>query len=126
MEFACAALGYYLGDNTFVFASFYAMTGGVILGWAAVTFGSLELLRVYKDNPRAINTAIIHGSINSCVVIVYTVIAYSRYKSFPVFEPDGIALLALKAGIVHAMFLGNYFGGNLVLKYKVAIQNGNS
>ena len=122
-EFACAFLAFYTGDKAFVHASFYAMTGGVVLGWLAITFGSLDLINVFKNKPNAVNTAIIHGSINICVVIAYTVLVYLQYENYPSLKMDSFTVLNVKAGIINLMFLGNYLGGSLILKYKVAVEN---
>ena len=122
-EFACAVLGFFIGDKTLVSASFYAMAGGVILGWAAVAFGSLDILKVLKENPAAVKTAVLHGCVNTCVIIAYTVLAYSQYKNYPSLKPDGMSILIFKAVILSFMGFGNYLGGSLILKYRVAVEN---
>ena len=122
-EFVCAFLALYMGDKVFVNTSFYAMMGGVILGWLAITFGALDLISIFKDKPNAVKTALSHSIINTCVIIVYTVLAYSQYKNYPSLKMDSVTILIVKAGIINLMFLGNYFGGSLILKYKVAVEN---
>ncbi|MEP6900944.1 MAG: DUF2231 domain-containing protein [Actinomycetota bacterium] len=122
-EFVCSFLGFYTGNRTFTDTSFYAIVGGVILGWAAIGCGIFDLLQVLKDNPKAVKTAVIHGSVNTCVLMVYTVLAYSQYKNYPALKPNDLTILILKAGIIGLMFVGNYFGGSLILKYKIAVEN---
>ncbi len=120
-EFVCSFFGFYTGDENFAFASFYAMAGGVILGWTAILFGVLDLLKVFQAKPEAVKTAVIHGGINICVIIVYTVLAYSQFKAYPAINTDGLPILIFKAVTIGSMFAGNYFGGQLILKYKVAV-----
>lgn len=124
-ELACSILAYYTSGNTFVFASFYAMSGGVLLGWVAVMCGTLDLLGVLKEKSSAIKSGFIHGSINTCVIIFYTVLAYSQYKMYPSLEADKESLLIIKASIIFIMFLGNYFGGSLILEHGVAVKREN-
>ena len=121
-ELLCAFLGFYTGEKTFASASFFAMTGGVILGWIAIVFGVLDLLKVVKEKPDAVKTAVIHASINTCVIIVYTVLAYSKFKVYPAINADTLPILILKAVTIITMFAGNYLGGSLILKYKVAVE----
>ena len=70
-DLICSFLAFYTGDETFKFASFYAMAGGVIIGCVAITFGALDLLNVFKEKPDAVKIAVVHGSINTCVIMVY-------------------------------------------------------
>lgn len=122
-EFVCSVLDFYTDHRTFTDTSFYAMAGGVILGWMAIVCGTFDLLKVFKDNPKAVKTAVIHGSINTFVIMVYTVLAYSQSKNYPTLKPNDLTILILKAGIIGLMFVGSYFGGSLILKYKIAVEN---
>jgi uncharacterized membrane protein len=122
-ECVCAGLGYYTQTQAFTDASFYAMAGGTLLGWAAIACGILDLLKAFRDYPKAVKTAVIHASLNTCVIIAYTVLTYSQYKNYPAFKPNDLSVLILKAGIIGLMLCGNYFGGSLILKYKIAVEN---
>ncbi len=121
-DLICSFLAFYTGDETFKFASFYAMAGGVIIGCVAITFGALDLLNVFKEKPDAVKIAVVHGSINTCVIMVYTILAYSQYKNYPSLEFDTLAGLILKATLIGLMFAGNYLGGSLILKHGVAVE----
>lgn len=123
MDFACAAIYYYTHTTSFSAASFYAMIGGVLLGWLAVIFGAFDLIRVFEKKPAVIKKALLHGGINITVVIVYTVLAYIQYKRYPSILPDGITILFIKAVTISCMIVGNFIGGSLILKDKVAVEN---
>jgi hypothetical protein len=61
---------------------------------------------------------LLHGGINSLVVIVYSLLTYLAYRKFPDIRPDGWPLIVTKACMVIFMFVGNYIGGSLILKDK--------
>lgn len=121
-EFVCAAGAAYTGSDTLAAVALPALAVGAVAGWAAVLTGALDLVRVYQKNPAAVRTAIVHAGLNSCVIIVYTVLAYARYKSYPENEPDDAGILVLKALLISLLGAGNYFGGRLILKYRVAVE----
>jgi uncharacterized membrane protein len=122
MDFACSIIGYFTNGFSFAQASFYAMAGGVILGSCAITTGTFDLLNVINEKPSVVKKALLHGSINGTVVIAYIVLAYIAFKRYPQLEPDGIAKLILKGGLITFMIVGNYLGGSLILKDKIGIE----
>ena len=122
MDLVCYFLYYYYGNASFAEASFYAMAGGVILGWTSALFGALDLSGISVKNEVVMKKALIHGGINASVVIVYTVLACSAYKKYPVMAEASLALLLVKFFTVSFMIVGNYIGGSLILKHKVAIE----
>ncbi len=122
MEFVCYTLYYLNGDTTFGFSAFYAMTGAVVLGWAAVLFGALDLLKIPENKPAVLTKALLHGGINSSILIVYNIFAYSIFKNYPELPPAGELLLIAKALLVGLLVVGNYLGGSLVLKDKIGLE----
>jgi uncharacterized membrane protein len=122
MDFTCSIIGYFTNEFSFTQASFYAMAGGVILGGGAIVTGTFDLLNVINENPSAVKKALFHGGINSMVVIIYFVLAYIAFKRYPHLEPDGIAQLILKGGLITFLILGNYLGGSLILKDKIGVE----
>lgn len=122
MDAVCYLLYYLNGQLSFGTASFYAVAGGVALGWAAILFGALDLIKIPGDKPLVLQKALIHGAINCMVVIVYTVIFYSLYKKYPVLPAANLALAIAKICIVGFMIAGNYIGGSLILKDKLGIK----
>ncbi|AYB32212.1 DUF2231 domain-containing protein [Chryseolinea soli] len=121
MDLVCSIIAYAYGLNSFAHASFYAMAGGVVLGGMAMLAGGADLLTVSKDKPQLVVKILIHGSINTAVVIGYSIIAFMAYKNYPALLPDSLLIMALKGALVALMVVGNYFGGNLVLKEKIGV-----
>jgi len=122
MDLVCYFLYYYYGNASFAEASFYAMSGGVILGWTAAMFGALDLTGISAKNEVVMKKALIHGGINATVVIVYTVLAYTAYKKYPEMAQASLPMLFIKLFLVSFMIVGNYLGGSLILKHKVAVE----
>jgi uncharacterized membrane protein len=121
MDLVCSIIAYVYGVNAFAHASFYAMAGGVVLGGMAILAGGADLLRVSKDKPQLVVKILIHGSINTTVVIGYSLLAFMAYKNYPELLPDSLLMMATKGALVMFMIVGNYFGGNLVFKEKIGV-----
>jgi|SRR6185312_7719674 len=122
MELVLCCIYFFTGQLSFGQAAFYTMAGGVVLGWVAAIFGAMDLIKIPTDKPETMKKALLHGSINVTVVIVYTVLAYSLYKVYPNFPVPKLALLIAKFCVVCFMIVGNFIGGSLVLKDKVGIE----
>ena len=122
MDLACAVFGHIKGDLSFTYASFYAMTGGVLLGWLAVITGAIDLLGIIKNKPHAIKKAVIHGSINTTMLTGYSLLLYIAFKNYPDLVPDDTRKMVIKGGLVAFMLIGNYLGGSLVLKDKMVME----
>lgn len=123
MELVCYGLLFFTGEKSFATASYYAMTGGVVLGWLAVITGALDLAKIPPYKPAVVKKALIHGAINSSVLISYTVFVYLVNKQYPNIRDASPGLLAVKAFLVAVLIFGNWLGGELILKHKVAIDN---
>jgi uncharacterized membrane protein len=123
MDLICSALFLYTGDAAFTTAAFYAVVGGVVLGWLAIAMGAMDLINVSERHPDALKKALIHGLLNTAIVIVYTVWFYSGYKVYPALVPGSLSAVVLKAFLVLTLAVGNFLGGSLILKHKVAIEN---
>lgn len=122
MEFAFAVIALYKQDPTFNYAAFYALGGGVLMGWLAVIFGFIDLVRIpdSKSNVRA--KALIHGLVNTLMLIGYTVLFFVQWKAFEI-TYSSTPILLLKAILLLILIAGNYLGAQLVLKYKVGTIN---
>jgi len=123
MDLVCSFIGYHYGIPSFTDASFYAMTGGIMLGCLAIITGTFDLLYVLKEKPAVLQKAFIHGGINATVVIAYSVLLAIALKKYPGIEQDSLLKIGLKACLVSFMIIGNYIGGSLVLKDKIGIEN---
>jgi uncharacterized membrane protein len=100
------------------------MIGGVILGWLSVITGAIDLIRI-KDNGALQAKALIHGSVNTMVVLGYTILASMIYKDYPNLPVATLSTLVIKASLNVLMIAGNYLGGNLVLKDKIGVIQSN-
>ncbi len=120
MDVLCSALFIATGDILFSHASVCAAAGGAAFGWMAVVFGFIDLIRIPASRTDAMRRALIHGSINTSVVIAYSIFALIALKHYP--APDqSLSLFVAKCIVVGGMMAGNFLGGNLVLKDKIGI-----
>jgi uncharacterized membrane protein len=122
MDFVCSAFALYTGNPSFTHAAYFAMAGGVMLGALAVVTGLFDLTGLIESKPMALKKALIHGGVNTMVVIAYSVLAYRAYQTFPGLAADTTALLIFKGCLVTFMIGGNYLGGSLVLKDGVGVE----
>jgi uncharacterized membrane protein len=118
MDLLYAGLGFYLQEPAFNFAAFYALAGGVAIGWLAVVFGLIDLVRIPKEKPVAQRTGLIHGSVNTLVLSGYTVLFFMQWQA-PEITYATVPLLLVKALLVVLLIGGNYLGAQMVLKYKI-------
>ncbi len=123
MDLVCAFMAYYTGASSWQYGSLYAMAGGVLLGWLAAFSGMADLGAVAKNKPPSVKKALIHGGINTAVIICYTLFTIIAFKKYPLpVKTDGLQLV-LKSIFVVLMTVGNFMGGDLVLKDKVLDEN---
>ena len=122
MELICYFIFYQTTSVSFANASFYAICGGVIFGWLSIITGAIDLIMI-KDGGTLQAKALIHGSLNTTVVLAYSLVALSLYKHYPDPPSATVTMLLLKAGLNVLMTAGNYLGGNLVLKHKIGVHD---
>lgn len=123
MELVCYALLFFTGQKSYAEAAYYAMTGAVAMGWLAVLTGALDLAKIPPYKPVVIKKALIHGGINSSVLLIYTVFVFLVSRRYPTLPEASLSLLITKFVLVAVLIVGNYRGGELILKHKVAIEN---
>jgi uncharacterized membrane protein len=122
-ELVLYLLFYKTANASFANASYDVMLGGVLLGWLAAITGFIDLILIKENNNAAKVAALIHGSINSTVLVVYSIFVYSLYLKYPALPAATVTVLLLKALLNIIMIAGNYLGGTLIFKYKIAIEN---
>ena len=93
------------------------------MGWLAVITGTLDLAGLVEDKPLAVKKALIHGSINTTVLIGYSVLAYIAFKKYPDLARNTPPELIFKGCLVAVLIVGNYLGGSLILKDRVGVKN---
>lgn len=99
------------------YSAFYMLTGGMTLGWVALTFGTIDLATLLNQDkpPSIIRKALWHGGINFCVILYFSILWGISYKNFGAWPDPSIASLSLEALVLMAMLVGNYFGGSVIL-----------
>ncbi|MGZ3864582.1 MAG: DUF2231 domain-containing protein [Bacteroidia bacterium] len=119
MDLLCALIGYGTDMKLFADASFCCLMGGSVFGLLALVAGTFDLLAIAQKKPSSMKAAIIHGGINSVVILFYCVIAYIAFKKYPVVDRSEVPVMILKTVLILVMIFGNYLGANLILKDKV-------
>lgn len=119
MDLVCAGGFYWTGNAAFGTASFFAMMGGVGVGWMAMAFGLMDLIPLADKKQKALKTALIHGGINSFVLLCYSVLLFISWKNYPEVTPDSFVTLVSKAVLIGFMLVGNYYGARLVLTFNI-------
>ncbi|GAC1533796.1 MAG: hypothetical protein NVS3B15_14510 [Sediminibacterium sp.] len=98
------------------------MAGGVLLGAGAVITGTFDLIGVANNQPAVLKKVLIHGGVNTTVVIAYSILTYMAFKKYPGLVSDGLLKIIIKGCLVAFMIIGNYIGGSLVLKDKIGVE----
>jgi uncharacterized membrane protein len=122
MDLVCAALAIYRHDQTFNYAGFYALGGGVVMGWLAVLFGFADLVKIPPERKAAQQLALIHGTINATLLIGYSVLFFLQWKA-PEITNASLPQLVIKSFLLAGLIIGNYLGAQLVLKHKIGTIN---
>jgi uncharacterized membrane protein len=112
------AAGKFLDNQTMFQAAFYCLIAGVALGWIAGITGIIDLfLNIVKHGKDAIRRAYLHGSVQATVLTGFTIIASVQYKNPSLIAALPTWMLVIEISLVIALFVGNYLGGELLLKY---------
>lgn len=123
MDLACSVVAYTTPGSHFAFAAFYALAGGVIFGWLAVVTGIADLVTWkpagQSDEQAVISKGVIHGALQTTTIMIYTGLALLRWRDYPYLEPDSTGILIAKGVLVATLLVGNYFGGELLLKHYI-------
>ncbi len=123
MDLACFSIAYFTNIESLQHAAFYAMIGGALSGWIAVITGMIDLGALFNKKPTSMKKALIHGGINSTMLIGYSIFAFIAFNKYPQIVKDDVLILSIKAVLVVLMIAGNFIGGSLVLKDKVLSEN---
>jgi uncharacterized membrane protein len=76
MDFICSLIYFLFDDKSFLTASFYAGTGGVITGWVAAFFGTLDLVKTAESKNHLVKKMLWHGGINLVVITFFTTVVF--------------------------------------------------
>lgn len=97
--------------------AYYCLIGGVIGGWAAIGSGLYDLFRYQLTQGDEMKTAIIHGGIQTAMIFAYTFVLSAEYNHPQYIDHAPLWLWITKGILIVLMLIGNYFGGELLLRY---------
>jgi uncharacterized membrane protein len=126
MDDLFSIFSYYTKDSSYMPVAFYCLQAGVLCGIAAIVTGLVDFLRISGEKKIAKGTAMIHGFINTTVLLFYGIFAYRSVQLFPHLVVPGVGILVLKTALLLTLFVGNYLGGKLVLEYGIGTKNKNT
>jgi uncharacterized membrane protein len=121
MELGLSALAYHYSNTSFSQAAFYCLVAAVVIGFAAMLTGLIDLIGIPKEEKDALGTALVHGFINGIIILAYAIFAYRAWKSGSAEAIPSTAMLIVKLVLVIGLFAGNYFGGKLIYKYRIGL-----
>lgn len=126
ISFVFDVLGLYMNDLRFSFASFYCIAAGLLFGIAAGIFGLIDYLKLADIDDQVFKKASWHGCIQFCIVSGFAVLLGIRFQAYPEFNLPGFIELTISGALITSMFIGNYLGGDLVIRHGVGVDKGKS
>jgi uncharacterized membrane protein len=126
MDFIFVCASKYFEAEALAISGYYCLLAGVVFGWLAVLAGLFDFF-IYCINAEKdqVMKAVIHGCIQTVMLLGFTFVLSAEYKDADYQINNPTNLLIVKGILMVLMFAGNYFGGELVLRYisKRFIQN---
>lgn len=111
-----ALLAYIQTDNELALFNFYVICAAVVTGWTAMIFGIIDLMKLQENKP-AFTTGLIHGSLNTLWLSVFTVIGGVQVKYYPDMPVPSLTVVIIELIVFLSMLYSNHLGGRLVLKF---------
>ncbi|NGP88620.1 DUF2231 domain-containing protein [Fodinibius halophilus] len=113
-------LGLFVQNSLLHKTSFYVVLFGLAGGVLAAFFGFLDYAKL-GDSPKVFKIATWHGGVQLLVLMLFIVVAGIQYRAYPDIRAPGLLQLGLMGLGVGLLITGNYLGGELVLSYKVGL-----
>lgn len=131
MDLALSVFSFLKNDASFSLAGFYCLVAGVIMGFAAIGTGLIELIAIPKTDRQALAMGLYHGFINTVIILIFGIIAWKAWQGYPLLEVQTITGIIFKGILILLLFIGNYMGGRLIYKYGIGLNtkhkvNGNT
>ncbi len=101
-------------------AGFFAILGGILGAVLAAVAGTLDYIKVVPPKSSAKKRGLVHGLLNSGVLIAFVVIAVQRGDAYA--QPTAIQL-AFEAIAVGAMMASGWLGGTLVYRNQIGVDH---
>jgi uncharacterized membrane protein len=95
-------------------ASYYCLLAGVAGGWVAMGAGAIDLFKYVINSGDSLRQVIIHASLQTVVVFGFTVLLGVEHKNQAWIANQPMWLLIMKVILTITMFVGNYFGGEVL------------
>ena len=108
----------YFEDNNLSLFSFYSAAAGITLGWFALIFGIIDLLKI-ESQPKAFSKALLHGGLNLTWLIIFSVFVGIDFKTYPQINFPNILEVVVKIWTVIGILFSNFLGGELVLRFNI-------
>lgn len=120
---ALALLAYLQRDSELSLFNFYVICTGTVIGWTAMIFGVIDVLKL-QENKKAFMTGLIHGSLNTLWLSVFSVIGGIQIKYYPIIPVPSLAVVIIEIVVFLSMLYSNHLGGRLVLKFGAGREDG--
>ena len=121
MDLGLSVLYYTTADASFYQAGAYCLWAGAALGILAAVTGLIDFIAIPRADKTAVALALYHGFLNGLLILIFAVIAYKSWQSFPSPFLVGIKGLIIKSILVITLFVGNYLGGRLIYTHHIGI-----
>ena len=115
---AFSIISYLLNDKIISLLNFYIICTGTGLGWLALIFGVIDLIKI-QEMKAPFKVALIHGGLNTLWLSVFSVIVGIQFKFYPQIPVPSLIVVLLEIVVASTMIYSNYLGGELVLSYGV-------
>lgn len=115
--FACLAKYYDIQQLNYVSACM--ILTGTLFGFLAIITGLFDIAPLAQRKPNSLKKALVHGGLNTVVIITYAFLSMAVYNKLPQVPYDSLGILTLKFSSVTLLIIGNFLGADLVLKDKV-------
>jgi uncharacterized membrane protein/nitrite reductase/ring-hydroxylating ferredoxin subunit len=120
MAFIFDLLAVSRGNSSLWAAGFYCIIAGCIGAVLAAMAGAIDWYSVVPPESSARKRGLLHGGLNSLVLLVYIYIAY-RLGS-PATEPDKASLLLMFVAVV-LLGISGWLGGTLVYRNQIGVDH---
>lgn len=115
---ALSIVSYYFSNFAISLMNFYIVCIGAAMGWIALIFGTIELIRIqYSSKPFRI--ALIHGGLNTLWLMFFSILAGVQFKYYPQIPVPSLLEVICELLVVLGMLYSNFLGGELVLRFQV-------
>lgn len=109
-----------LGQNngSLFAAGFYCVIAGCVGAVLAAVAGTIDFVSVVPPQSSAKNRGLLHGGLNSLVLLLFIYIAYRQGS--PALRPDGLTIGLMVIGVI-ILGISGWLGGTLVYRNQIGV-----